>query len=309
MLSKLPDMQHSKLRQTDYVLSTCMGCMPEKDEQRRDVLQYMEFERVLIDEAGQMTEILTLGPQVRGCKQVVLIGDHQQLPPSVSREAAKQGMAISLFERLVESDFDPVILDTQYRFHPSIGEYPSCRYYEARLRPGREASDFALPLGFPWPNEACPVCFVPAAGSEERGPHGRSFQNVDEATMVSSIVGSLMDGDAGELAVLATYAAQVVVLKDVLARQVEQGVVIETIDAFQGREADVVVVSLVRSNTKKRLGFVEDERRMNVALTRGRNGIIVLGDPCTLEDDALAWGDWIRWARKRGLVLEASGLV
>ncbi|HEX3872147.1 MAG TPA: AAA domain-containing protein, partial [Pirellulales bacterium] len=247
------------------------------------------FDLVVIDEACQSTEPGCWLPVMRA-ERLVLAGDHCQLPPTVvSTEAASAGFGISLFERLMTTygAEASLRLDTQYRMHRDIMRFSSREFYDDKLLAHDSVIEHRLcdlsgvetsPL-----TEA-PVEFVDTAGAsydEQREPDGESRMNPQEAVLVARRVRSLVDAGiaAVNIAVIAPYAAQVRHLRDILE---VPGLEIDTIDGFQGREKEAVVISLVRSNPKGEVGFLSEIRRTNVALTRARRKLIVIGDSATL---------------------------
>jgi superfamily I DNA and/or RNA helicase len=254
-----------------------------------DLLGDRWFDLIVIDEACQSTEPGCWVPLLRGDK-VVLAGDHQQLPPTViSEEAAQRGFAISLMERQIGIYGDELtrLLTVQYRMHTKIMDFSSRRFYEGALVAHESVADHLL-CGLPGVAEneltSTPIRFIDTAGAgwdEELEPDGESKRNPEEARLVLELVQQLMDAglDESEIAVIAPYAAQVRLLRgDSPARDLE----IDTVDGFQGREKEAVIITLVRSNTKNEIGFLADTRRMNVALTRARRKLIVIGDSATL---------------------------
>jgi ATP-dependent RNA/DNA helicase IGHMBP2 len=248
------------------------------------------FDLGVIDEACQSTEPGCWIPLLRS-DRVILAGDHCQLPPTVvSSEAAAEGFGVSLFERLM-TQHGPAIarqLTVQYRMHQAIMDFPSREFYGATLQAdptvcGHLLAD--LPGVTATPSTQSPVEFIDTAGAsfdEEVEPDGESRRNQQEAALVCRKVQGLLDGGvaAGDIAVIAPYAAQVRLLREQLSAP---GLEIDSVDGFQGREKEAVVISLVRSNPQGEIGFLQDVRRMNVALTRARRKLLVIGDSATLS--------------------------
>jgi superfamily I DNA and/or RNA helicase len=240
-----------------------------------------------VDEATQATEPLTLLAFLRA-DRVVLAGDHRQLPPTVlSQEAAAGGLATSLFERLLALHGDPVrqMLREQYRMNAELMELPSRAFYGGELR--AHASVAGRTLGTVLPGatlDAPPLLFLDSAGKgwEEVAPEGsESLENPGEAEVVIARARALLAAGLApeQIAVITPYRAQAARMAPALEAL---GIEADTVDAFQGREAEVVLVSCVRSNAEGRLGFLTDLRRMNVALTRGKVHVFVVGDSATL---------------------------
>lgn len=263
-----------------------------------------ELGLVLFDEATQAIEPLALWAW-HAADKVVLAGDHKQLPPTVlSPRAQREGLGRSLFERLLEDHGDAtrVMLREQYRMSEAIMRFPSQTMYEGALRAHEAVAERTLTSGSGPGDEplapdtleraraldATPVLFIDTAGKgfDEDLPEGSdSKRNPGEAAiLISRLVELLRAGfAASEIAIITPYAAQVSELRN-RARVVEgaSDVEIDTVDAFQGREKDVVLLSLVRSNAAGELGFLEDLRRMNVAVSRPRRQLFVVGDSGTL---------------------------
>ena len=257
-----------------------------------DLLGDRWFDLVVIDEACQSTEPGSWVPLLRS-EKIVLAGDHQQLPPTVlSTEAARQGFAKSLMERQTELYKDTVtrLLTVQYRMHHKIMTFSSGQFYGDELIAHPSVVDHMLPdLPEVADNEFTSesVTFIDSAGAgweEELEPNGLSKRNPQEADLVLKKVQLLIDSglNAQDIAVIAPYAAQVRLLRD---RFEGTGLEIDTVDGFQGREKEAVVISLVRSNNRNEIGFLADRRRMNVALTRARRKLVVIGDSATLGID------------------------
>ncbi|MBI87702.1 MAG: hypothetical protein CMB67_01555 [Euryarchaeota archaeon] len=284
------------LDRAQVLCCTCIGSGHE-------ILDGRRFPRVLIDEATQATEPAALVPLVRGARQVVLIGDHRQLPPTViSRRAEKGGLGRSLFERLVDMGIVPSILTTQYRMHPSISEFPNSQFYDGILEDGVEASEREAPAGILWPDWESPLSFLPLDGDEILSPDGASKENPAEAAWVVKILMDFVESGGlslSQVGIVTPYAGQVRAIRDMLPEQF-QSVEVRTVDGYQGREKDVIIFSCVRSNIDGNVGFLSDRRRLNVALTRSRRGLIVIGDPDTLSHNQ-DWSDWLEHIRSRKL--------
>jgi superfamily I DNA and/or RNA helicase len=250
------------------------------------------FDLVVIDEAGQSTEPGSWVPLPRGGR-LVLAGDHCQLPPTVlAREAAAGGFGVSLMERLVALYGDRItrLLTVQYRMNRTIMDFSSREFYGGALEAdpsvaGRRLAELPGVRAEALNEE--PVEFIDTAGAgyeEEVEPDGESRLNPQEADVVCRKVRALLGAGVApaDVAVIAPYAAQVRLLRERLA---VLGLEIDSVDGFQGREKEAIVISLVRSNTEGEIGFLADVRRMNVALTRARRKLAVVGDSATLAVD------------------------
>jgi DNA replication ATP-dependent helicase Dna2 len=226
------------------------------------------FDMAIIDEAGQLTEPLTLGLILRG-KRFALIGDDRQLPPVVRTS----GLARSMFERLKSETSNVTMLETQYRMHPDIMDVSNRLFYDGLLRAGVSSGERIPPDG-------TPVVFIPV--ESERA--GRS--NAAEAQVVVDLVRSLMHDHAvraESIGVVSPFRAQVVLLRQMLAGI---PVTVDTVERFQGGERDIMILSFARSH---RTGFVFDHRRLNVAITRARCKLVVVAHPELFRKSRYAW--------------------
>ncbi|MAH91407.1 MAG: hypothetical protein CMA11_06525 [Euryarchaeota archaeon] len=267
-------------------------------------LSNRKFSIVLIDEATQATEPSALVPIVKGARQLILVGDHRQLPPTVTSQRAEEGgLDIPLFERLLSNGLPAHMLTTQYRMHPTIREFPSARFYENRLEDGCSSSDRPPVAGFLWPDWDKPVAFVPVHGAEIEEEVGSSRSNMDEAATVIQIVNDLLSpGDLSpeDIGVISPYAGQVRLIRTMIDGEIE-GLEVKSVDGYQGREKEIIVLSTVRANEAGKVGFLSNYRRLNVALTRAKRGLIVVGDDRTLRNDA-TWASWLDWISESNLM-------
>ena len=254
-----------------------------------ELMQDREFDLLVIDEATQATEPSCMIPITKTSK-VVMAGDHRQLPPTVKSQEAARELENTLFERLAEKHLEKkTMLRTQYRMNTSIMEFSSQEFYDGKLKAGESVADHTLEeLGVEEDSvlePEVPVAFVDTKNIEavERTPEGStSKENPREAEEVEKLVEEALEQgvDPEEVAVISPYEAQV----DLLNQRIDvENLEIKTVDGFQGREKELVVISLVRSNSRGEIGFLKDVRRLNVALTRARRKLVVIGDSETLE--------------------------
>ena len=298
-------MKDDILDKADVICATCIGS-------GHIVLDGRRFPRVLIDEATQATEPATLVPIVRGCRQLVLVGDHKQLPPTViSTRAEEMGLKKSLFERLIELGVNSTMLLEQYRMHPCIAEFPSRQSYDGLLKNGVTSENRIAPTGIIWPDFDNPVAFLPVEGGEIVSADGHSKANPTEAGWVLRMVDSLLAGEdisPDDIGIITPYNGQVRAIHDLMESSggLENngkwnGIEVRSVDGYQGREKEVIVFSAVRSNPEGNVGFLNDSRRLNVALTRAKRGLIVIGDPKTLRNQR-DWDFWLTWAEEKNLI-------
>ncbi len=273
--------QEALVRAADVVLATCSGAAER-------LLDAVELETVAVDEATQVPDPLLLIPLLRG-RRAILAGDPCQLPPTViDPAAARAGLSETFFERLIAAH--PSVsrmLEVQHRMHECIMEFPSRTMYEGRLQAAASVARHRLEdLGTAMdPLRPEVLTFIDTAGRgwDEVRDDDESVVNREQAERVTAEVRRV--GARGcpwsDIAVIATYRGQVRLLRELLADEVGAGLEVSTVDAFQGREKEAVIVDLVRSNPDGELGFLADTRRMNVALTRARRYLCVVGDSAT----------------------------
>ena len=219
------------------------------------------------------------------------------------KAAAKAGLTQSLFERLVLIGIRPIRLQVQYRMHPILSEFPSNMFYEGSLQNGVTESDRQLRHmpgytgkdEFPWPIKSKPMFFWSVAGMEEISASGTSYLNRTEASYVEKIVTHLlkMGVESSQIGVITPYDGQKKYVQEhmrrsgSLAASVYEAIEVNSVDAFQGREKEIMLVSCVRSSESQGIGFLSDPRRLNVALTRARVGLVLLGNPRVLSKNPL----------------------
>jgi superfamily I DNA and/or RNA helicase len=274
-------------------------------------LRGIHFDLVVLDEASQATEPLSWIPVLKADK-VVMAGDHCQLPPTVRNpDAERGGLGISLFERW-HARLDGrsrVLLEQQYRMHERIMGFSSEVFYEGRLVADDSVHAHTLadlPGVRRTPDTTTPLLYIDTAGKgyEDRlEPGSESRYNPEEAALVLQEVRMLLEAGVppGDIAIICPYSAQVRWLAGKLPRP---EIHIDSVDGFQGRENEVVIVSLVRSNLEGELGFLGDTRRMNVAMTRARRKLIVIGDSATLANLEF-YQRFIRYAERVGAYVSA----
>lgn len=303
----------SILKSVDVVCSTCVGAGD-------DLLEDLTFPVTVLDEATQCTEPAALIALSKALS-AVLVGDSRQLPPTVvSRDAVDAGLQISIFERMERLGVKVSLLDLQYRMHPLIAEFPSQAFYSGKVGSAPTPQDRPIVPGVAWPTPNVPVVFLEINDAECRAPDGNSLYNVEEAKTAITVVKKILaSGDLagpGDIGVISPYAAQVRLLQeeygvlgtakrnylDYTDEDKMEELEIRSVDGFQGREKEVIVLCTVRSNTGGGIGFVDDPRRLNVGITRARRGLIVLGNRRTLSTNEI-WRKWFKWIDQYGCAL------
>lgn len=272
-----------------------------------------KFDVVVVDEAAQAVEPAVLVPLTHGgAKQVFLVGDPVQLPATVmSQRALNQGYSESLFKRLQIAGYPVKVLDTQYRMHPTIRAFPSKNFYADALMDGPQVE---TETSRPW--HSCPafqpLVFLDTPGKETTPAGSSSIENKAEAQVVVSVYRELVHRyptlkQRPGVAVISPYKAQVHLLRNIFKQALgprrAKLVDINTIDGFQGREMEITIFSTVRSPRHKGggIGFVADERRINVGLTRARTSLIVVGNAAALQRDS-RWAAFVAHARNTNVM-------
>lgn len=285
------------------VATTCMGV-------KHPIFSRRRFDFCIVDEASQISQPVCLGPLFYA-QRFVLVGDHQQLPPIVQNtEARLLGMDESLFKRLERKSEAVVQLNVQYRMNSKIMSLSNTLMYGGRLECGSERTasamltlpsqgsvqrELELSLGRPedlaWVQAALeplnPVCFldttqVPALETVDQG----GISNQTEAALVHGIVSLLLKAGcrASDIGVIAPYRQQLKAISGLLAGPAFSSVEVNTVDKYQGRDKSVIIVSFVRSHPEGNLGeLLKDWRRLNVAITRAKHKLLMVGSAPTLR--------------------------
>ena len=232
------------------ICCTCVGSGDPRVVSRR-------FKSVLIDEATQATEPEALIPLVHGVDQVIMVGDHRQLGPVLmNKSCCKAGFDRSMFERLMQVGIRPIRLQVQYRMHPSLSEFPSNMFYDGSLQNGVTITERIRPdLDFPWPNPNVPMFLLSCFGSEELASTGTSYLNRVEASTVEKIVTKLLKASVqpSQIGIITPYQGQrafimqMMIMNGTMTKELYGAVEVASVDAFQGREKDYIILSCVRS--------------------------------------------------------------
>lgn len=314
---KFKQLQNSTERElltaADVICTTCVGAGDPR-------LQNFRFKQVLCDESTQATEPECLIPIMMGAKQIVLVGDHCQLGPVIMcKKAAKAGLHQSLFERLIFLGIRPVRLEVQYRMHPCLSEFPSQSFYDGSLQNGVTLNErLYAGIDFPWPRPDMPMFFLNSTGGEEISASGTSYLNRTEATNIEKLVTYFLKSGVKpyQVGVITPYEGQRAYICAVLQRQTSfshkayEEIEVASVDSFQGREKDFILLSCVRSNQNQGIGFLNDPRRLNVALTRAKYGLVICGNAKVLGKQFRAqpslWVNLLSHYKKYELVVEGS---
>lgn len=267
------------LDEADVIAGTPIGLYDENLDNRK-------FDTLIVDEAGQCIEPLAWCIFSKA-EKIVLAGDHWQLPPTVlSNEAAMLGFNNSILERAITNCNSVILLNVQYRMREAIAGFSSQYFYNSLLQTAKHLQ-----------NKGTHITFIDTAGSgynEKHGPDGVSLQNEGELQIVNKIL-EQEQWNLSASAFISPYAGQVVAATEVLPAPLRKS----TIDSFQGQEKENIIVSLVRSNDEGEIGFLKDYRRMNVAITRAKEQLIVIGDSATIGADKF-FNEFLSYVEKFG---------
>ncbi|XP_060933374.1 DNA-binding protein SMUBP-2 [Limanda limanda] len=280
------------LKSADVVLSTNTGACSDGPLKH---LPAEHFDWVVIDECAQALESSCWIPLLRA-RKCVLAGDYKQLPPTIkSQTAASKGLSLSLMERLIQMYGDSVVrmLTVQYRMNSAIMDWASKEMYQGRLTAHSSVEKHLLKdlAGVTCVEEtSTPLLLIDTSGcglSEMENPDEQSKGNQGEVDIVDLHIKALTEAGvkARDIAVIAAYNLQVDLLRQKLSARHPE-LEIKSVDGFQGREKEAVVLSLVRSNRKGEVGFLAEDRRINVAVTRARRHITVVCDSQTVKNHA-----------------------
>ncbi|KAG7400708.1 hypothetical protein PHYBOEH_004755 [Phytophthora boehmeriae] len=288
------------------------------------------FDALIIDEAGQAVETSTLIPLKFRPHRVVLVGDHRQLPATVmSKKLVSMGYDRSLLQRLVENGSPVLLLTKQYRMHPEIAEFPSTYFYDGRLVQDAKMREWTAQEYHRNPAFK-PLLFLDVQGGTQSQVDGStSLRNLSEVEVVIQLVRRLITTFPQtdwkkRVGVIAPYKQQIYEVRSALGKLESEcdrqlGIEVNTVDGFQGREKEIIIYSCVRTshggrNRKKKRrrkqsngsedddvldAFWADERRMNVAITRAKSSLWIVGNS-TLLKQSRAWRALIQHTKDRG---------
>ncbi|MBR4919193.1 MAG: AAA family ATPase [Bacteroidales bacterium] len=273
------------MQQAEVVACTLIGSANR-------VLEHRHFGTLFIDEATQALEAACWAAILKA-DRVVFAGDHQQLPPTIKCvEAARGGLDRTLMQRIVETKPETVtMLDTQYRMNEAIMNFSSRWFYDGRLKAAPEVAHRTLA---PWD---APLVWVDTSGQQftERVNASQSRLNRAEAMLLTNILKEyvrqlFIDSSLFEkttIGIISPYKAQISILRHLVNKShtlapIRHNISVNTVDGFQGQERDIILISMVRDNEQGSIGFLKDLRRMNVAITRAKRKLIVVGNCETL---------------------------
>ncbi|KAF7116969.1 hypothetical protein RHSIM_RhsimUnG0008700 [Rhododendron simsii] len=276
------------------------------------------LELLVIDEAAQLIECESTIPlQLSGLRHAILVGDERQPPAMVESEICQPAeFGRSLFERLVILGHKKHILNVQYRMHPSISSFPNREFYESKILDGPNVKEQAHERRLLRGSMYGSYSFINVSQGKEEFD-GHSTKNLVEVAVVSKIVASLFKESKASkqklrVGCISPYKAQVFALQEKLGQTYNTyfypnfSVEVQSIDGFQGGEEDLIIISTVRCNGCGSVGFLSNRQRTNVALTRARHCLWILGDGATLINTGSVWKELVVDAKARDCFYDAN---
>ena len=264
------------IESSDVILSTNSSAALESISQTK-------FDVVIIDEASQATIPSILIP-IAKARRFILAGDHKQLPPTIISNNA-QDLQDTLFESLIEKyPHKSQLLNVQYRMNKSLMEFPNSEFYNNNLKSDSSVNNITLKdISDVEDDDA--LLFVDTCDIKNHEKHlkgSKSIVNHVEARIALKFARDYVKAgiDEKDIGIISPYADQVKLISE------KTDIEVKTVDGFQGREKEIIIISTVRSNEYGQIGFLKDLRRLNVAITRAKRKLIIIGNSETLKSDA-----------------------
>ncbi|KAL9992982.1 putative P-loop containing nucleoside triphosphate hydrolase, DNA2/NAM7 helicase, helicase [Helianthus debilis subsp. tardiflorus] len=273
---------------------------------------------LVIDEAAQLKECESVIPlQLNGLRHVILVGDERQLPAMVQSKICEEAeFGRSLFERLVLLGHKKHLLNVQYRMHPSISQFPNREFYNQNILDGANVKSKTYAKRFLDGSMYGSYSFINVTSAKEEFDQSHSMKNVMEVALVGKVVASLFKQAVARkrmvsVGCISPYKAQVNALQEKIGTKYTGyeryfTVNVRSVDGFQGSEEDVIIISTVRCNSKGSVGFLSNHQRTNVALTRARYCLWILGNESTLVNSGTIWKHLVVDAKIRGCFYNVS---
>ncbi|MBL0323111.1 MAG: AAA family ATPase [Ignavibacteria bacterium] len=309
--SIIADVRRMEQQVTDLIIDQADVVACTLVATRNEELKGRHFEYVVIDEAGQALDPAMCIPLLRA-ERVILAGDPHQLPPTViDQQAARLALGSTMLERAITAHPSAVsLLTEQYRMNYVIMSYSNATFYEGKVTSHPSVEDRTIPDGAPL-QESLLIIDTSGRGWEESpGEGSESLANKGEAECACAIYNQLMENDGHEnwsVGIISPYRGQVRLISSMLTEEQRSRTSlldVDTVDSFQGSECDVIIISLVRSNDDQEIGFLKDTRRMNVAITRARRKLVIIGDGSTIASHPFYKGLW-EYAENHATVISA----
>ena len=280
---------------SDVILSTNSSAALES-------ISRTKFDVAIIDEASQATIPSVLIP-IAKAHRFILAGDHKQLPPTIISDKA-QKLEKTLFEELIKIyPFKSQLLDVQYRMNSLLMKFPNAEFYNNNLKSDSSVDDITINDILTTTEKEDPMLFVDTSSVDEDGERhlkdSKSIINEIEAEIAIKLANDylkigLTEDDIG---IISPYADQVKIIQE------KTPVEVKTVDGFQGREKEIIIISTVRSNENGNIGFLRDLRRLNVAITRAKRKLIIIGNINTLKTNP-TYARLIEFARENNVLIE-----
>ena len=290
LIRKQKGLESIFIDEINVVGATCLGVARFKDR---------NFDWVIVDEAGRSTATETFVPMSKG-KRIILVGDHKQLPPIIDQELQQRALSEkdiqkiilerSLFEYLYEQlpKTNKITLNNQYRMHPHIGNLVSTLFYDNQVASNLVNAEEKQHHVTIFDKNIYWISTSDAGEKSQERENGKSRINHYEARVIKEVLAKIQENCESsqlqkEVGVISAYRSQISILESTIAPNDKQlwknlHIIIHTVDAFQGGECDIIIYDLVRNNKQKKLGFTSDDRRLNVALSRAKQLLIIVGN-------------------------------
>ena len=279
--------------ESDVILSTNSSAAIE------DITR-VKFDVAIIDEASQTTIPSVLIP-IAKAHRFILAGDHKQLPPTIISDRAGE-LEKTLFEELIRLyPFKSQLLNVQYRMNNLLMEFPNQEFYDNGLKSDESVDDITINGIINSDEKENAMLFIDTSDYDVKGERhlkdSKSIINENEAKLSVRVVKDYLKKgiNEDEIGIISPYADQVKLIQDMC------DVEVKSVDGFQGREKEVIIISTVRSNANGNIGFLKDLRRLNVAITRAKRKLIIIGNCNTLESDE-TYTRLIDFAKSKNLI-------
>ena len=290
-------MIYQLLQDTQVVACTLIGA-------NSDYLRKRNFTTLFVDECSQALEPANWVPILKS-DRVIMAGDHQQLAPTVkSKEAAKEGLEETIFGRCIRTYGATAMLKVQYRMQPEILEFSNLKFYGGKMETGENVQNRRQIF-----SEA--LSFIDTAGcgfNEEVNPETLSTFNKEQGhfslTLINRLLEEYEELHQMSIGIIAPYRAHLDILRRGIVHfpwyeELRKQISIQSVDGFQGQERDLILIDLVRSNDRGEVGFLSEIRRTNVAMTRARFKLIIVGDSATLSSSRF-YDELIGFCQEKG---------
>ncbi|XP_027368476.1 uncharacterized protein LOC113874453 [Abrus precatorius] len=306
-----PNLRTKKGISTFCLMNACLVFCTASSSSKLHTEGMRKFKFLVIDEAAQLKECESAIPlQLPGVHRCILIGDERQLPAMVkSKIADKAEFGRSLFERLALLGYKRHMLNFQYRMHPSISMFPSKEFYEEQLSDAHNVKEKSYNKRFLEGKMYTSYSFINISKGKEQFNHEYSLKNKVEAAAISEIIGSLKKEFVRtrkkvSIGIISPYKAQVFEIQERIKHYISVSdsyfsVSVRSVDGFQGGEEDIIILSTVRCNGSGKVGFLSNRQRANVALTRAKYCLWILGNAATLINSDSVWRKLVLDAKQR----------